>query len=414
MLSKFHELLVRIYTEQHNRIDQTYCGGTVDAPQPNTQMDQQTFKTSNSEGKSDSCSVQEWIQSIQDGNSPDRLSQVDHIVDGSIGGYGDALENVINTNRAVPLFEFRRLAGVRAADMEKHVTDAEQAVIDYHDALGNPSRSMRTKRSFGFAASKRQDLCTVPTPSASPSVSSASTPKLTCNGVDNTKWMGRDALNNVIPTYCEDAEHQGVQDKDSGSLVRSYNGGGPDAVTLSMDWPSGANFKPNKNDCIGYMTTVMDSCDGNDPQNNPLNWKHGGNNQVGDVRYNVIPTTKRYKAGTCSMHVHEEDYFSGVNSPGTSRSHTYYLRVDAKDADGNPVASVDNDVEAGDSDPYYLQGYYKDLVMTPEAQGDYIQFVLGDQNWRTSDGDGVPNCKVGGWDANYSPVGRDMDCVFYC
>lgn len=253
----------------------------------------------------------------------------------------------------------------------------------------------------------------LPISSSTPSTT-APTPKLTCNGDLTTKWMGRDALNNVIPTFCEDAEKQGVQDKDSASLVRSYNAGGVDAVTLSMDWPSGADFKPQKDDCVGFLTTVMDSCDGNDPVHNPLNWKHGGYNQVGDVRYNVFPTAQRYNAGTCSMHVHQEEFFDGVDGPGTSRSHTYYLRVDAKDSADQTVATVDNDAEAGDADPYHLSGYYNDLVMTPEAQGDYIQFALGDQYWRSTDEDGVPRCKVGGWDGNYSPVGRDMDCWFYC
>ena len=151
---------------------------------------------------------------------------------------------------------------------------------------------------------------------------------------------------------------------------------------------------------MGFMSAAMDSCDGKDPDHDLLNWKHGGYNQV---------------AGTCSMHVHEEDYFSGVNGPGTSRSHTYYLRVEAKDSADKTVATVDNDAEAGDANPYHLKGFYNDLVMTPEAQGgDYIQFTIGDQSWRTTDGDGVPSCKVGGWDADYSPVGRDMDCVFHC
>lgn len=350
------------------------------------------------------------MQSVQDGHSPDRLSEVDQVIDGSIGGLKDALENVIDTDRAVPLFEFRNLAGVKAGDMKDKVTKAEQAIIDYHHAMGNPPRLTRTKRSLRSVVSKRQDECVSPTPTASV----APTPELTCKGVDTTEWMGRDALNNVIPIFCEDAEKQEVLDKDSASLVRSYNEGGPDAVTLSMDWPPGADFKPKKDFCVGFMSTVMDSCDGNDPVHNPLNWKHGGYNQVGDVRYNVIPTAERYKSGTCSMHVHEEEYFSGVDGPGTSRSHTFYLRVDTRDSDGQTVATVDNDVEAGDANPYNLVGYYNDLVMTPEAQGDYIQFALGDQYWRTTDEDGVPSCTVGGWDGDYSPVGRDMDCVFYC
>lgn len=372
-------------------------------------MDEEVFSLE-SDGKSDKCSVKEWIQSIQDNRSPDRLSEADRVIDGSIGGLGNALENILNTNRAVPLFEFRNLAGVKVANMKDIVTKAEQAVIDYHHALGNPPQRLKTRGSERSVISKRQNPCASPSPTPLPSA----TPKLTCTGVDNAKWMGREALKIVIPTFCEDAEKQGVQDKDSGSLVRSYDDGGVDAVTLSIDWPSGADFRPQKAECIGFMTTVMDSCDGNDPENNPLNWKHGGSNQVADVRYNVVPTAQRYKAGTCSMHVHEKEFFSGVDGPGTSRSHTFYLSVDAKDSADKTVATVDNDVEAGDANPYHLKGYYYDLVMTPEAQGDYIQFALGDQYWRTTTEKGTPRCQTGGWDGNYSPVARDIDCWFHC
>ncbi|KAL8746303.1 MAG: hypothetical protein Q9184_007765, partial [Pyrenodesmia sp. 2 TL-2023] len=59
----------------------------------------------------------------------------------------------------------------------------------------------------------------------------------------------------------------------------------------------------------------MDSCDRNDPDHNPLNWKHGGNNQIGEVRYNVIPTAERYEAGLCSAHVKEKQEISGIDAP---------------------------------------------------------------------------------------------------
>ncbi|KAL8881308.1 MAG: hypothetical protein Q9198_001467 [Flavoplaca austrocitrina] len=396
----------RYFEDGAVEIDHTYCEGTVEDPKPNGQMDKEVFSLE-SDGKRDKCSVKVWIKSIQDNRSPDRLSEADKVIDGSIGGLGNSLENVLNTNRAVPLFEFRSLAGVKAANMEDKVTKAEQAVIDYHHAFSSPPQRLKHRRSERSVVAKRQDPCGSPSPSSA-------TPKLTCTGVDNIKWMGPEALKNVIPTFCEDAEKQGVLDKDSGSLVRSYNVGGVDAVTLSIDWPSGADFRPQKDECIGFMTTVMDSCDGNDPEHNPLNWKHGGSNQVADVRYNVIPTAQRYKAGTCSMHVHEKEYFYGVDGPGTSRSHTFYLRVDAEDSAGKTVATVDNDVEAGDANPYHLKGYYNDLVMTPEAQGDYIQFALVDQYWSTTKEEGTPRCKVGGWDADFSPVARDMDCWFHC
>ena len=255
-----------------------------------------------------------------------------------------------------------------------------------------------------------------PEPSGSPTAPSTDA-KLKCNGVTTTKWMGRDALNGVIGTFCGDAETQGVQDPGSGSLVRRYNEGGPDAVELSIEWPSGSDFKPKKDDCVGFLTTVMDSCDGDDPDHNPLNWKHGGVNQVGEQQYHVIPLTERYKSGVCAVHVHEKEDFWGVDGPGTARSHSFHLTVDAKDADGKIIGGTDGEeVEAGQSggNPYVYDGYYAPLKITPEAQGDYVQFAIGSQGWRTTDPEGVPRCETGDWDGDFSPVGRDMDCFFHC
>ena len=47
------------------------------------------------------------------------------------------------------------------------------------------------------------------------------------------------------------------------------------------------------------------------------------------------------------------------------------------------------------------------LVITPEAQGnprDYVQFTIGAQSWKTSDGQGTPRCETGGWTSDYSPA----------
>ena len=242
-------------------------------------------------------------------------------------------------------------------------------------------------------------------------------PALTCTGVDNTNWMGRDALKDAIDKFCVDANAQGTPDKDSGSLVRKYNDGGPDQVTISIDWLS-QSYKPAMDACIGSLTTVMDSCDGNDPTHNPLNWKHGGHTQTSDAKYNIFPTAQRYKAGVCTMHIHEKEDFSGIDGPGTERKHTFHLQDDAKDSVGNTFAGTGaNAVEAGQGggNPYNLVGYYDTLVVTPEAQGgDYIQFTMGQQSWTTKDGTGVPRCQVGEWDSELTPVARDIDCFFNC
>ncbi|KAL8895447.1 MAG: hypothetical protein Q9207_008169 [Kuettlingeria erythrocarpa] len=395
-------------------IDERFCSGPINDPQPNGQMDRQAFTVSSPNGQSQSCTVQEWIKSIQDKASPDRLSELDQVIDGSIGGLKDVSEYILGTNQPVPLFEFRRLAGVKAGDMEKQVGDAEQAVIDYHTKYASAKSRRFAKRAQEARSvySKRKNPC-VPSQASSPSPAS----ELTCFGVETTKWMGRDALNQAIGTFCQQAEEQGVQDKDSGSLVRNYNDGGPDQVTLSMDWPSGSSFKPSKGECTKHMAAIMDSCDGNDPDHNPLNWKHGGWKQVAEVRYNVLPSQERYKAGTCSMHIHEKESFVGIDGPGTQRFFTYHLDVDAKDADGHSFAGTEKGqaVEAGDKNPYVLNAYYQPMEITPEAQdGDYIQFTLGDQSWRTSTNSGTPRCEVGDWDSDFTPLARDMDCFFFC
>ncbi|KAL8918373.1 MAG: hypothetical protein Q9208_007392 [Pyrenodesmia sp. 3 TL-2023] len=379
-------------------------------------MDQQTFTVSSSgdDGHSQSCTVKEWIKSIQDKVSPDRLSEIDQVIDGSIGGLKDVSEKILDTDQLVPLFEFRRLAGVKAGQMEDLVANAEQAVIDYHSKYAslyrplqsNPGRFKRRSEEPRFVYSKRQNPCR-------PSEDH----ELTCFGVETTKWMGKDALDNAIRTFCEEAEKQGVQDKDSGSLVRNYNDGGPDQVMLSMDWPSGSSFKPSKDECAKHMTTTADSCDGGDPGRNPLNWKHGGWTQVAEVRYNIFPTQQRYKTGTCSVHVHEKESFIGIDGPGTKRVFSFHLDVDAKDADGQRFAGTEDGhaAGAGDGDPYVLYAYYEPMLMTPQAQGgDYIQFKLGDQSWTTATSDGTARCQLGDWDSDYSPVARDMDCFFLC
>ena len=432
-------------TKKIHSIDSKFCTGTVDNPKPNDQMDQQKFIVSSSDDESDSCTVQEWIQSIADGKSKDRLSEIDEIIDGQVGGLKDRTEFVLNTERKVPLFEFRRLASLVAGDMQSRVEELEQAVIDYHNAHGNPPRFRRRRQDSRYTDIKRRDSCpaatssinsqqtssptsettsAVPTsthPSETTTAIPTSTPspqaQLTCTGVDTTKWMGRDALSSVIPDFCNEAEKQGTQDKDSASLVRNYNNGG-DGVALSIDWPVGSSFKPNIHDCIGYMTTVMDSCGGNDPDHNPMNWKHGGYNQVGDVRYNVFPTAERYKSGICSVHVHEKESFFGVDSPGFERTHSFHFDVQAKDADGNVIGGTakGHAFGAGNKRPYVLSAYYTTMTMTPESQGgDYIQFTIGDQSWTTHDeGDGASKCRVGDWDSKTSPKARDMDCAFIC
>lgn len=91
--------------------------------------------------------MKEWIASIEGGQSPDKLTTLDKIVDGQIGGLGTLLENVVGTNRGVPLFEFRDLNSVQASRMQGLVADAENAVLSFHDQYkGSPQRQKHQQR----------------------------------------------------------------------------------------------------------------------------------------------------------------------------------------------------------------------------------------------------------------------------
>ena len=71
-------------------------------------MDGLAFKI----GEGEELKVKKWIESIADGTVPDALSKLDESVDKSIGGFKTDLENVKDTTRAVPVWEFRKLDNI--------------------------------------------------------------------------------------------------------------------------------------------------------------------------------------------------------------------------------------------------------------------------------------------------------------
>ncbi|KAH8705721.1 hypothetical protein BGW36DRAFT_422261 [Talaromyces proteolyticus] len=114
-------------------LDSHYCSGTVESPTPNGQMDKQSFTlVMDDKGKQDSASVKDWMDSIQAGISPDRLTEVDEVRNSQVGGLGKALENLLDSSQAAPLFEFRRLAKITASDLSDFASKVESAVIDFH------------------------------------------------------------------------------------------------------------------------------------------------------------------------------------------------------------------------------------------------------------------------------------------
>ena len=120
-----------------------FCTGSKEDPKPiDDRFDEMRF-TVTSFFKQDSCTVKEWVQSIQGDSRQDRLTELDRLIDRSIGGRGGRLEYVLG--RLVPLFEFRNLFRIPAENMEEFVTHAEHEVERYHKAFADsPKLQKRT------------------------------------------------------------------------------------------------------------------------------------------------------------------------------------------------------------------------------------------------------------------------------
>ncbi|CAD6576350.1 MAG: hypothetical protein ASARMPREDX12_007855 [Alectoria sarmentosa] len=128
-------------------LDPQFCGGTVAAPEPNSYMDGIGWCLKNTDTNDQDClTVEDWMTSIASGSSPDKLTQLDGLIDGQIGGLETALENIIDSTRAVPLFEFRNLDSVTAGQMQDTVSKAEQAVITYFNKYKTPPQRKMAKR----------------------------------------------------------------------------------------------------------------------------------------------------------------------------------------------------------------------------------------------------------------------------
>lgn len=117
--------------------------------------------------------VEDWMTSIASGSAPDALTILDRQIDGQIGGLGTALENVMGTTRAVPLFEFRDLSGVSAGRMPNAVSNAENALINYHKTYTTPPQRKMAKRQTDIygcpTAAAASSTTPTPTPTPTPS-----------------------------------------------------------------------------------------------------------------------------------------------------------------------------------------------------------------------------------------------------
>lgn len=145
----------------NNSIDGRFCSGSFDDPTLGDEFEQLAFQVCN--GADDKCrvSIRDWIEGLENGE--DMLTKADEKFDRQIGALGDVTEQVLDTDRAAPLFEFRYLGGSTANDFEKFVGQAEGAIIDFHKTYADAPRMRRSRFKRQETGSYTLPPCPAPT-----------------------------------------------------------------------------------------------------------------------------------------------------------------------------------------------------------------------------------------------------------
>jgi hypothetical protein len=200
-----------------------------------------------------------------------------------------------------------------------------------------------------------------------------------------------------IKDFCSQAAKQGGQGPNSGSLARVFNKGSngedaPDELSISMDWPPGMKiFKLQETDCNNYMNVVMNSCDGNDP-NNPLDFKAGGEVDVafpssGTVAYKISASYNRPPVPKALV----RNFQMGYKFPGPFD----YWKVSGAGWGGSDFGSAIKDQLKGCTDTDWKFGYNLNDQYEWAATG-HVPFGYKDCVERAISSAGGPTTKCSG------------------
>ncbi|KAI0145417.1 hypothetical protein GGR57DRAFT_480152 [Xylariaceae sp. FL1272] len=264
------------------------------------------------------------------------------------GLLGITYENTLIDGDDDLIFTFSEDSTVDASGLSDENTLAPLTDLEWTDDGQYPSEYIQQMKKWASKAPEMPTSTVTPTPTSIPSPTSTPSPMPTaappsktddlhCNGLVSQKYMSADTLADNIVTFCATAVAQGVQDKDSGSVVRKYNHGTLDEVDISVDWPSGVQIPFNEAECNKQLKATSTNCDGNDPAN-PMNWKGGGTTTITStnpdlkVLYHITPKRSRQPL---------------PNSPGGSCDVEYKFLYDEFWIWGNGYATSDYGQQSG-------------------------------------------------------------------
>ncbi|KAI4866589.1 hypothetical protein F4820DRAFT_468786 [Hypoxylon rubiginosum] len=117
-----------------------------------------------------------------------------------------------------------------------------------------------------------------------------------------------------------------------------------------------------------------------------------------------------YKTGHCTLHATQWDLAS---KQGGNNRYDVEVHIFSSAGSGDTIG-YHPPMNAGPDHPLRIVSRLKDVMeVTPESQGDYIQFTVGGTSWTSGD-TGDTGCSVGKWDGSNYPSYREMDCGFPC
>jgi hypothetical protein len=124
------------------RIDTDLCTGDPGNPVPiDNKFGDLTFTQGDSR-----CNIHDWIHGLDpDSQDNDALTEFDKAIDGSIGNLGTTQEKMFNSQRSVPLFEFRDLStSLKLEGIEEFMNQVDEAIQKLHNDFANaPGKKVR-------------------------------------------------------------------------------------------------------------------------------------------------------------------------------------------------------------------------------------------------------------------------------
>ena len=119
------------------RIDNEYCKGSLSNPVPGTKFAslQYTYEGKGFPNPNNpkTVNIQQWIKGIGiHYPNPDLFSAFDRNYDSSIGGLNKATERMFNSQRLVPLFEFRDLTPIPTSAFETFMSEVDTSIQALH------------------------------------------------------------------------------------------------------------------------------------------------------------------------------------------------------------------------------------------------------------------------------------------